>query len=412
MIPHAIILCSRRRAFPLRLLDRARLDHVTIMVEAGHPHRFPSGGRENGPTVDVVEIEDIRDASEVLRSVWRVSAVRPVHRVISPVEFGVATAGFLRSALGIPGESFDVGLAFSDKFLMKQRLAEAGMRTAGFARVFEPAQVAAAGDRFGWPLVVKPEFGGACMDVARLDGPAAAVRWATGPVAARIRESEMPLVVEQYIRMDREFHVDAVIHDGAAAFVAVSAYFDPLLGRAGDFSGSWVLPADHPDHAEASSLAVTAALALGLRDGVIHVELFRTDDGFLIGEAACRPAGGGILEALRYQYGVDLWDAFWDIGLGGTPELAPGAADGIVVNVHLPIRPGRIVALSSPEELRSTCPGLIELRMTMQVGEVISADLNSSSSTGLVFFRASDEAEVYRTLASLLSAYRLEVAPA
>ncbi|WP_456786159.1 ATP-grasp domain-containing protein [Cellulomonas sp. P5_C5] len=332
-------------------------------------------------------------------------------RILSPVEFGVATAGFLRSSLGVVGEPFDVGLAFSDKFLMKRRLAEAGLRTARFLRVFDPAGVRQAGDTLGWPVIVKPTVGALCMDVARIDGPREADAWAAGPVGDRLRADGMPVAVEQYVAMDREFHVDAVVRDGEVLFATVSIYFDPLLGRIDDFDGSWIVPRDHPDHEEALALTTRCVKALGLRDGVAHVELFRSHDGFRIGEAACRPPGGGIVEAIRHQHGVDLWEAYWSVSLGNEPVLEVVSTTGLVVNVNLPIRPGRIVELSTEEEIRAACPGLIDIRMTMSVGDVISSDLNSSSTPGVVFFRARDEAEITATLASLRRAYRLEVTP-
>ncbi|GEK22848.1 ATP-grasp domain-containing protein [Cellulomonas xylanilytica] len=412
MTAHAVVLTSVRRAFPFGLLDRPGADHVTIVAEVGHPHRFPRGGAAPGTaTVDVVEVESIRDTTEVLRAVRRVSASRPVDRVVSPVEFGVATAGFLRSSLGIPGESFDVGLAFSDKFLMKRRLAEAGVRTARFTRVFDPADVGAAGDGLGWPVIVKPSVGALCMDVARIDGPDEAIAWATGPVGERLRADGMPVAVEQYVAMDQEFHVDAVVRAGEVLFATVSIYFAPLLGQIDDFDGSWIVPHDHPDHAEALALATRSVDALGLRDGIAHVELFRSADGFRVGEAACRPPGGGIVDAVRHQHGVDLWEAYWSVALGRAPELDAVATEGVVANVNLPIRPGRIVELSTEVEIRAACPGLIDVRMTMRVGDVISSDLNSSSTPGVVFFRARDEAGIRTTLASLRRAYRLEVEP-
>ncbi|MGL5857554.1 MAG: hypothetical protein ACRC35_03965 [Angustibacter sp.] len=411
MTAHAVVLTSMRRAFPFRLLERPYVDQVTVIAEAGHPHRFPLGGH-GIRTVSVVEVADIRDTTEVLRAVRQVCAASPVDRILSPVEFGVATAGFLRSTLGVPGESLDVALAFSDKFLMKRRLVAAGLPTADFLRVFDPGEVRGAGDSLGWPIIVKPTFGGACMDVARLDGPEAATSWATGPGAGRLRAGGMPVAVERYVAMDREFHIDAVIRGGEALFAAVSIYFDPLLGRIDDFDGSWILPREHPDHEEALTLAMRAVAALGLRDGVTHVELFQSGDGFRVGEAACRPAGGGIVEAIRHQFGIDLWDAYWSVALGREPQLDVVSTDGLVANVNLPIRPGRIVELSTADEIRGACSGLVDMRMTMRVGDVVSPDLNSSSATGMLFFRARDEAEIAATVASLRKVYRLVVEPA
>ena len=99
------------------------------------------------------------------------------------------------------------------------------------------------------------------------------------------------------------------------------------------------------------------------------------------------------------------------MGLGDAPGLDVVSTDGLVVNVNLPIRPGRILEMSSEEEIRAAVPGLIDMRMTMSVGDVVSSDLNSSSTPGVVFFRARNEAEIATTLSSLRRAYRLEVEP-
>ncbi len=409
MISHAVILTSVRRAFPFRLLDKPDVERVTVVAEAGHRHPFPLPRRGAGPQVSVLEVDDIRDTTQVLRAVRRAGADHTIDRVLSPVEFGVATAGFLRSALGLPGESFDVALAFSDKYLMKQRLEQAGIPTARYRQAFSPRHVVATATQLGWPLIVKPMFGGACLDVVRLDTPQAAQHWAGRDGAARLAAAEMPLCVEEFIEMTAEFHVDAVLKDGEAIFSTVSKYLDPLLGRIDDFDGSWVLPPDHPDREKALTVALAAVHALGLRDGVTHVELFQSPDGFRVGEAACRPPGGGIPEAIAYHHGVDLWDAYWAVALGLQPTMEPTPPDGIVVNVNLPIRSGLITSLSTEEELRAACPGLIELRMTMSPGDVVPQELNSSSATGTVFFRAADEAAITSTVAALRSAYRLEV---
>lgn len=412
MTGHAVVLTSVRRAFPLELLDRPGVDHVSIVAEAGHPHRFPDAAAAPGaPSVAVIEVPDIRDTTDLLRTLRRVSMTRPIDRILSPVEFGVPAAGFLRSSLAISGESFDVGLAFSDKFLMKRRLTEAGIRTARTARVFDAEDVPTAGDEVGWPVVVKPTFGALCMDVVRLDSREDARQWAASEAGVRLRADEMPIAVEQHVAMEREFHVDLVVRHGEVAFAAVSAYFDPLLGRIDDFDGSWILPPDHPDHDEALALATDASLALGLRDGIAHVELYQDTDGFWVGEAACRPAGGGIVEAIRHQYGVDLWEAYWAVSLGLDPELEPRRCAGIVANVNLPIRPGRIVDLSTEEDLRNAGPGIIEARMTMSVGDVISPDLNSSSTPGVVFFQADVEEGIAATLAAIRRSYRMVVQP-
>lgn len=413
MINHAVVLTSRRRAFPMRLLTMRAVKHVTIIAETGHPHQFSSASTApNNPIVDVIEVSDIRDMSRVLTAVRKVHSHVPVDRVVSPVEFGVPTAAFLRSSLGIPGEKFDAGLAFADKFLMKQRLLGAGVATAKSLLADTPGDVEQLGSSVGWPIIVKPIFGALCMDVTRLEGPGAARDWADGPVGKRLRAENMPLAVEEYIEIDNEYHVDVIVYEGQVVFGAVSIYFDPLLGRFEEFTGSWIVPRDHVHHDEALNLATESVKALGLRNGVAHVELYQSLDGFRVGEAASRPAGGGIVNAIRHMYGIDLWEAFWLTSLGNEPHLQAVSVQGVVANIDLPIATGRIVHMSTEDEIRSVCPGVIDVQMTASVGDVVGSDLNSASVSGVVFLREPDEAHVKLALDSLRRDFQIIIEPA
>lgn len=400
MTRHALVLCSRRRAMPARLFESPGAERVSVVTETGHTHRFPLG-------VDIVEVSDIRDCGEVLRAAVSVARREPVEHIVTPVEFSQATGGYVRSTLGLPGLGYESALGFSNKYVMKRRLREAGLPVTEFAQVLALEEVPRAAERTGWPCVVKPVFGGGCLDVVVFESRAHFDAFAASPEADSLRESRDPLIVERFVPMDAEYHCDGVVHDGEVQFAAASRYFTPLLGQIDNFSGSYFLPDGHPDLAPALDLHARAVRALGMRSGVTHLELFKTRDGFLVGEIACRPAGGGITEALDLQYGVDLWQAFWDTSIGRAPRCEPRRRDGIVVNADFPTRPGRITRLAAEAEL-AALPGVIRARMTMAVGDVIPVDLTSSTSPGLVFYEARDEQQVASRLDHIRDAYFLE----
>lgn len=400
MTRHALVLCSRRRAMPARLFGTPGMERVSVVTETGHTHRFPAG-------VEVVEVADIRDPGEVLRAAVSVARRRPIEHVVTPVEFSQAAGGYVRSTLGLPGLGYDAALGFSHKYVMKQRLREAGLPVTDFAQILSLDEVPAAADRTGWPCVVKPVFGGGCLDVVVLESRAHFDAFAASPQADSLRASRDPLIVEAYVPMDAEFHCDGVVHDGEVLFAAASRYFTPLLGQIDNFSGSYFLPDDHPGLAPALELHARAVRALGMRSGVTHLELFDTPDGFLVGEVACRPAGGGITDAVRLQYNVDIWQAFLDTSIGRRPQCEPRRRDGIVVNADFPTRPGRITRLV-PEADLAALPGVIRAQMSMSVGDVIPADLTSSTSPGLVFYEARDEEEVRSRLENIRDTYFLE----
>src|SRR5205814_2069912 len=125
----------------------------------------------------------------------------------------------------------------------------------------------------------------------------------------------------------------------------------PLRGCPAGFNASYVLPPDHPDLAEILDVHARTVRAFGLRAGVTHMELLKSKGGLLAGEIACRPPGGGIPEGIRLQYGVDIWRAFRETSLGLEPDIRSTERDGLIVNYLLPIKPGRIVRLSTAADL-------------------------------------------------------------
>ena len=83
----------------------------------------------------------------------------------------VLLAASLRERLGIPGMSRDTVLGFRDKTLMKERLRAAGVRVPRFARVQSAAEVHAAAEAIGYPVVIKPIAGAGSADTYRVDSP-------------------------------------------------------------------------------------------------------------------------------------------------------------------------------------------------------------------------------------------------
>jgi biotin carboxylase len=167
------------------------------------------------------------------------------------------------------------------------------------------------------------------------------------PAAAGIRDGGFPVIVERFVEIETEYHCDGIVLDGEVAFASVSAYIVPMLQQIGQMGGSITIEEGSPESLVIKDLHRRTVQALGLRSGVTHMELLGTASGFLIGEITCRPAGGGLPELVRLQHGVDLWQAFTDISLGREPRLAPESHDRRVVVVDLPIRAGRVTAIST-----------------------------------------------------------------
>ena len=78
-------------------------------------------------------------------------------------------AARLREALGLPGLTVEQTVPFRDKERMKQLLDAAGLRTPWHVAARTVADVWAAAERVGYPLIVKPIDGAGSADTYRAD---------------------------------------------------------------------------------------------------------------------------------------------------------------------------------------------------------------------------------------------------
>ncbi|MET9689988.1 hypothetical protein ABZY81_16180 [Streptomyces sp. NPDC006514] len=395
-VKNVLIVNSRKPILP-EVLHSDLFGRVTVITEPAFVDWYDE-------RVEVRTVPSIDDLLAVKNAALDVLAAGPVDAVVSPAEHGIATAGFLRSYLGLPGLGYEAANSFANKLVMKQRLAAAGLPTAPFGPLYRLEDLPERAEELGWPVVLKAAFGTGCMSVFALGSPEEFELFAAGEEAERLREARCPLLVEKFVGMSGEYHCDGVVHDGEVRFVAASRYFMPLLGRFDEFTGSYFLPPDDPDRAVVEDLHRRVVEALGMRSGVTHLELFKTDEGFLVGEITCRPGGGGIVEAVRLGHGVDLWQAFLETALGQEPTLDPSPDERIVVNVDLPIRQGRIVE-QTPAEVLEKLPDVLKVRMLHQAGDVVGYRLYSSAANGIVFLAVRSEDEVAQRVAGIAATY-------
>jgi L-aminoacid ligase-like protein len=396
LLPHV-----RRSVLPEGLLDAPEIGRVSVITEPGHAQLY-------GPGVDVHLVDSIHDVERVRQTTMQILSKRDLHRVLSPFELSIPVAGYLRSYFGLPGLTFETANLFTNKYLMKRRAAAAGLPTTAFRFAATLANVLPKAAEIGWPVVIKPVLGGGCLDVTVFDGPGDFARFCATPAAEAIRRLTVPLIVEQYVELEAEYHCDGIIHDGEVIFAAASKYAVPLLGCPASLNASHALPPGHPDGAEIFDLHSRTVHAFGLRSGVTHMEFLKTKDGLLTGEIACRPGGGGIPDAIWLQYGVDIWRAFRETSLGMEPEIRVTRREGLIVGYLLPIKPGRIVRLSTAADLAAV-PSVLRVDMYRQVGDVMRDRVGSSAATGVVYLAVRDEAEALTRIREVADRYALEV---
>lgn len=119
-----------------------------------------------------------------------------------------------------------------------------------------------------------------------------------------------PVLAEEFLT-GAEYSFETITVGGEPRFGSVTRYYpSPLEVTERDWI-QWcvVLPhqQDTPLFRRARALGVAAVKALGLRDGITHMEWFHRPDGSLaIGEIAARPPGARIVELTSRAHGFDM----------------------------------------------------------------------------------------------------------
>ena len=254
---------------------------------------------------DYLEVPSLFDEADVVRRVHAWVRGRTIDRVLANWEPLVITAAKLRELFGIPGMSVDTVNGFRDKQLMKERVAAAGVRVPRSARAHSIEEVRKAIEIVGLPAIVKPISGAGSADTYRIDDQAELER--VLPLLRHVEE----VSCEEFITGE-ELTYDTVCVGGKPVYESVTQYLPNALEMR---SQEWVSPImlsvrdmDQPQIQTGVELGRNVLAALGMGDGMTHMEWFRKPDGEVVfGEIACRPGGACVVDLMNYTGDIDLF---------------------------------------------------------------------------------------------------------
>lgn len=265
---------------------------------------------------DYLHVPRILDEADVVERTYQWLRGRSVDRILANWEVMVLTAAKLRERCGVPGMSVDTVEGFRDKQLMKERVAAAGLRVPRAERVRTVAEVKAAVERIGYPLILKPIAGAGSADTYRVDDDAG-----LDLALAKMRHVT-ECSCEEFIAGE-EFTFDTVSIGGRPAFQNVAHYLPkPLIAR----TNEWISPViitvrdlQQPKLQAGLELGHNVLKALGMGDGFTHMEWFLTPKGEAVfGEIGCRPGGAHLVDQMNYTSDIDLFREWARVSCWGT----------------------------------------------------------------------------------------------
>jgi ATP-grasp domain/L-amino acid ligase C-terminal domain 2/ATP-grasp N-terminal domain len=320
--------------------------------------------------------------------------------VVSLTEPGLDPAGRVRDLLGLGGPSYEVSHRFTDKYVMRRRLAEVAhpdVPAIGAEILAGSASLTAFGERYGYPFIVKPGAGTASFGVHRVDSPLDVD--AVYEAISRQRDvSDHPFLsaydLDEYVM---EEYIDGTLYS-AEAFSFAGKHTVLAITEAVTLPGT-VVHAGHAVPARLSAVEVASVErmvpafldALGYPDGPSHTEFKFSPRGPVVIESQNRIGGALINEMVRAVHGVDMHDLTmkWPHG-EVSPVLSAPAASGAAASWLVVAEPGEILEIAGVDGVQAD-PATLAIDLGGAApGDVVRSLDGSWDGLGHVAVRAAD----------------------
>ncbi|HKE15147.1 MAG TPA: ATP-grasp domain-containing protein [Kofleriaceae bacterium] len=337
------------------------------------------------------------DLGDVAAIVDRARAHRCRFILPAPLGAFLVTVGAVNDALGFRGLSERAARNCTDKERAHRCLREACLPVADSASVSETttSAVAAAAERLGYPVVVKPSRGSGSRGVFVARDRRELDAWLPHHLEERARlPAPQHTLVERHIA-GRELGVDGAMIGAELHLVLVrDKELTPLPHRLGH---GYLAPADidGPTAAALEDALARAARAVGLRDCLLHADVIVDGSGGPhVIELAGRPSGFHIASRM-IPAAIDVSPMREMIAhlLGDRPALAPRCRRGSVLRM-LHAEAGTLRAVSGIEEA-AAMPGVVACETYLGRGDVIHPPVDGRTGfrCGYLLTAGADRAE-------------------
>lgn len=347
---------------------------------------------------------DPRRPESSLARLLEAHSQQPFAAVVAADDETVVLAAQAARALGLTHNDAEAAAATRDKFVMRQRLAAAGLRTPTFRRLRLEVDPQAAAAAIAYPCVVKPLALSGSRGVLRADDPASFVS-AFRRVAKLLEAPETrgevgrsdALLVEDYLP-GVEVAVEGLLERGTLRLLALFDKPDPLEGPIFEET-LFVTPSRLSPATQQAIVDETAAgcRALGLTEGPVHAELRLAAGRPWLIEVAARTIGGLCSRVLRFGTGVTLEEIVLRHALR-QPRIDPIREQRAAGVMMIPT-PGAGVLreVCGLDEARAV-PGVEEVTLTLHRGTRLVPLPEGRGYLGFIFARADSPASVEAAL--------------
>jgi biotin carboxylase len=379
--------------YVIRACERHDVDAVLLCQSRS----YDSGRLQLAPRMKLVRVDDLTNAETCLAALHRAGlADQKFDAIQTTFEYGVVTASVLGHVLGCRSVDPVTALRFRDKSLQKATLRAAGVpvaRTTVIEDIYDVSGIEWEYDR----AVLKPVAGGGTKsttlvrDRAELEAASREYR------AAQLLERSF--LLEEYIEGD-EWMAEGVVFGGQVRFFGLGVYTEPCLDAVTGqvpISLRRIDPTTEADAYEQAEPVVRDAItALGLQDGVFHMELFRQRETGRIyfSECAARRGGAFTHEQVQAKFNVDLGEAALLCAIGRQPELEVKVTPRVVGCAAFYGPAGTLFDYPTESEMMAQ-PNVTYARTMVPIGSQLSTEFSATSDMLVAMLLVTDSIEEF-----------------
>ncbi len=320
-----------------------------------------------------VHLLEAYESDEASRQIFQLCRDHGVTRILAAAEADIVRAAAIRELTGMAGQSLSSALSYRDKYMMK-RIVAPHVTVAPMELASDREAIRRFAQRYGYPLILKPRFGGGSVGVTVIKNEAAAASLFDAPRDKRPALDNGTCIVEKWVGGDF-FTIDGLMHDGAVLSIWASrttANLDTVVNEAPLVSGMLAQADPIRQPIERTVRCAVAALPPSPDMMAFHAEVFMTPEGQpVLCEIACRPGGCGHVPVFEAAFGVNLYAQTLRGQAGGAAptDLSARQPRSMAGFIWYPPRPG--VLRRVPD--RCDLPYTRHFRMTASLGDICRA---------------------------------------
>ena len=281
------------------------------------------------------------DASIELEAI-KLSKENKITNIFAFEERDILRAGRLRDFLHIKGQDYQSSLAYRNKLVMKTILSTNGITVPAFSKADTIYDILRFIEVHGYPILIKPVDKYAAIDTRKIENWNELVDY-----CSEINIENM--MVEEFIDSDMG-SCNGMVIDNKIEFVASTIYLLPRLQFNRYLVAITLPPHDH----RAKKMEVYCREVIKtlppMQTSVFHSELFLSENSIKLCEIASRIPGGGITDAIKYSYNIDLNEQWAKIIVNKNYSFPHVKFNKYSASIIVPKRKGKIkrIAASLP----------------------------------------------------------------